>query len=169
MRQKLRLSMFALGVSALLLAEGARADDKQPLPIPRFVSMKHGEINVRVGPGLRYQIAWVFKRKEMPVEVIAEFDTWRQIRDWEGTEGWVNQTALAGARTIIIKGEIRALRRSADKAAEPVAQVEPGVIGKLLECPTASPDWCRIEVNDVRGWLRRTEFWGVYPTETYPQ
>ena len=98
MRQTLSRGAVVLAVLLFGLAGAARADDKSGLPVPRFSSMKHGEINVRVGPGLRYQIAWVFTRKDMPVEVIGEFDAWRQIRDWEGTEGWVNRTALAGKR-----------------------------------------------------------------------
>jgi SH3-like domain-containing protein len=159
-----------LGVVLLAFLGGAvPTEDKQGLKIPRFVSMRLGEVNLRVGPGQRYPIAWVFTKKDMPVEIVEEFDTWRKIRDWEGTEGWVNHAALSGKRSIIITGEIRALRRNADEQASPVARVEPGVIGKLLECPADSVDWCRIEVDDVRGWVRRNEIWGVYPQEFYPQ
>ncbi len=169
MRQNFSLILLSIVAFAAGFPGAGRADDKTGLKVPRFVSMKHGEINVRVGPGARYQIAWVFKRKEMPVEVIREFDTWRQIRDWEGTEGWVSETALAGRRTVIIKGEVRTLRHDPDKSSSAVAQLEPGVIAALMECPTSPMDWCRIDVNGVRGWLARSEFWGVYPTETYPE
>lgn len=154
---------------AVLLGGAAPTEDAQGLKIPRFVSMRLGEVNLRVGPGQRYPIAWVFVKKDMPVEIIEEFDTWRKIRDWEGTEGWVNHAALSGKRSVIVTGEIRALRASPDPQASPVARVEPGVIGKLLECPAESPDWCRVEMDGTRGWIRRGEFWGVYPQETYPQ
>jgi SH3-like domain-containing protein len=136
------------------------------LPLPRFAALKFNEVNVRVGPGTKYPIDWVFKRKDMPVEILAEFETYRKIRDWEGTEGWVNQTALSGRRSVIIKGEIRTVRRSAAATADVVARAEPGVIAKLLECPAG--DWCRVEVDDSRGWIPRAEIWGVYPTETVP-
>ena len=159
-----------LGVAMVaLLGAAPPSEDAQGLKIPRFVSMRLGEVNLRVGPGQRYPIAWVFKKKDMPVEIIEEFDTWRKIRDWEGTEGWVNHAALSGKRSVIVTGEIRALRGSPDPQSNPVARVEPGVVGKLLECPAESPGWCRIEADDVRGWIRRTEFWGVYPQENYPQ
>jgi SH3-like domain-containing protein len=160
--------LFLGAVAFVFLAGAAPVEDKQGLPIPRFVSMRHGETNLRVGPGLRYPIAWVFTKKDMPVEIVEEFDTWRKIRDWEGTEGWVNHAALAGKRSVIITGEIRALRRSADPQSAPVAQVEPGVVGRLMECPTGA-DWCRIEIEDVRGWVRRTEIWGLLPQEAFPQ
>jgi SH3-like domain-containing protein len=156
--------------AALLVVLGAAVptEDKQGLKIPRFVSMRLGEVNLRVGPGQRYPIAWVFTKKDMPVQIVEEFDTWRKIRDWEGTEGWVNKAALAGTRSVIVTGEIRALRRSADPQAAPIARVEPGVIGKLRECP-AGGDWCRIETADgTHGWVRRSEIWGVEPDEAFP-
>lgn len=155
----------------LLLAAlpGMAADDKPALPIPRFVSIRLGEANLRVGPGLRYPITWVFKRKDMPVEITQEFDTWRKIRDFEGTEGWVNRAELGSKRSIIVTGEIRVLHDDPDAAAAPVARLEPGVIGRLLACPSETADWCRIEIGDLRGWLKRAEFWGVYPQEIYPQ
>jgi SH3-like domain-containing protein len=159
-----------LGGAALLCLAGAAPEDETPaLPLPRFVSMRLGDVNLRVGPGLRYPIIWVYKKKDVPVEITAEFDTWRKIRDWEGTEGWVNHAALSGRRSVIVTGEIRTLKRSADPNAAAIARVEPGVIGKLLECPAGSPDWCRIEIDDMRGWVRRAEIWGVSPTEIFPQ
>jgi SH3-like domain-containing protein len=158
--------LFALValLSGLAPASG-RADETEKLPIPRFVSMKHGLVNLRVGPGKRYPVEWVLQRKGMPVEVIGEFDTWRKIRDWQGDEGWVIEQALSGERSFVVTGEIHALHSSADPNADLVARLEPGVIGKLLSCPTDSPDWCRVEADGIRGWLPRAEIWGVLPGE----
>jgi SH3-like domain-containing protein len=137
------------------------------LPLPRFASMRKGEAYVRVGPGTRFPIDWVFTRKDMPIEILAENDVWRQIRDWEGTVGWVLSSQLAGRRMVIVKGEVGTLRNDPSTTADPVAHIEPGVIGRLIECPVPG-DWCRIEVNDIRGWIHRGEVFGVYPTEQYP-
>ena len=164
-----RRLLLGVGLIALLGGAAVPTEDAQGLKIPRFVSMRLGEVNLRVGPGQRYPISWVFVKKDMPVEIIEEFDTWRKIRDWEGTEGWVNHAALSGNRSIIVTGEIRTLRSSPDAQASPVARVEPGVIGKLRACPDDSPDWCRVDLGDSHGWIRRKEIWGVYPQETYPQ
>jgi SH3-like domain-containing protein len=147
-------------------AAGA-ADDRAALPIPRFVSMKFNLTNVRVGPGKRYPVEWVFQRKTMPVEIIGQFDVWRKIRDWEGTEGWVVEQAVSGTRSFIVTGEIRALHDDPDETASLVARVEPGVIGKLLECPASTPAWCRVDAGGVKGWIRRDEIWGVLPGETF--
>jgi SH3-like domain-containing protein len=98
----------------------------------------------------------------MPVEILAEFDIWRKIRDWQGTEGWVHQRMVTGTRTVMVKGEMRSLRSDPDPAARPVANAEPGVVARLLECRGA---WCRVEAQGIKGWLERSEIWGVYPDE----
>src|SRR5260221_13479043 len=134
------------------------------LPVPRFVSLRSDEVNVRTGPGVRYPIDWVFTRKTMPVQVLAEVETWRKIRDFQGTEGWVHQSMLNGRRTALITGTIRNLRRRNAPDAATVATIEPGVIGALLECHDA---WCRLDVGGQKGWLQRDEFWGVLPTENF--
>jgi SH3-like domain-containing protein len=148
-------------VLAVAVATGAVAAEKN-LPVPRFVSLRSDEVNVRTGPGERYPIDWVFTRKGMPVEILAEFDIWRKVRDWQGTEGWVHQRMVTGTRTVMVKGEMRSLRSDPDPAARPVAKAEPGVVARLLECRGA---WCRVEAQGITGWLERGEIWGVYPDE----
>lgn len=135
------------------------------LPIPRFVSLRSSEVNVRSGPSVNYPIEWVFQRKDMPVEVTAEFDTWRRIRDWQGTEGWVHQTMLSSKRGVVVTGQARLLRAEPDAAAPAVAQANIGVMGALLRC--AGP-WCQVDLKGYRGWLRRDEMWGVKENETLP-
>lgn len=133
------------------------------LPIPRFVSLRSDEVNLRAGPRTTYPVEWVYVRRDLPVEIVAEFDVWRKIRDWQGTTGWVHQSMLAGKRTVLITGGDRDLRREPADLAPIVARLASGAIGRLLEC---DGPWCRIEVASYRGWLRREEFWGTYPNET---
>jgi SH3-like domain-containing protein len=156
-----RRSVFLVAVAGFLAASGALAADKG-LPVPRFVTLRAEPVNVRAGPGERYPIEWVFKRKDLPVEVVAEFDIWRKIRDSEGTEGWVHQRMISGKRSLLVKGAVRALHRRPSEGADVVARAEPGVVAKLLEC---DPQWCRVEANGITGWLQRSEVWGVYPDE----
>ncbi|HLI10082.1 MAG TPA: SH3 domain-containing protein [Alphaproteobacteria bacterium] len=152
----------SLCVLAFTIAVGGVAAAESGLPIPRFVTLRSDKVNVRAGPGVRYPIEWVFERKGMPVEVVAESDVWRKVRDIEGTEGWVNQNLLSSRRGVIVTGGIRSLRREPRDDAPIVARAEPDVIGQLLEC--AGP-WCRVDLSGFRGWLKRGEFWGVYPNE----
>jgi SH3-like domain-containing protein len=133
------------------------------LSVPRFVSLKSEEVNVRSGPGTRYPISWVYRRAGMPVEVIEEFDMWRKINDSDGITGWVHKTMLEGRRNIIIKGKKpQIVRAGNEKDAKPLLKVEPTVIGKLIEC---TKTWCRIQIDGHKGWIEKTAIWGVYKDE----
>ncbi len=148
----------ALAALLVLLLTAAAPAEKTP----RFVSLRADEVNLRAGPGERYPITWVYHRKGLPVEVTAEFDVWRKIRDAEGTIGWVQERMITGTRSVIVAGSLRTLRDAPDLNAPPVARAEAGVIAKLIECRGA---WCRLETQGIKGWLPRDEMWGVYPDE----
>lgn len=157
-------------------AEAARGDlEAAPTPrggyntasglqLPRYVSLRSSQVNLRAGPGIRYPVDWTYIRSDLPVEVIAEFDIWRKIRDPDGVEGWVHQSMLSGRRMVVVRTNRAMLRRTADENASPAAWLETGVVGRLLTCPVGS-DYCRIEVEGYQGWLRRDEVWGVYRGE----
>jgi SH3-like domain-containing protein len=148
-------------------AHAADPNTKSPirgsgLPIPRFVSLRSDLVNVRTGPGPRYPIDWVFQRKGMPVEVVAEYENYRKVRDWQGASGWVHQSLLTGKRSFIIPAKTVSLRRTPVPSADVVAKLEPEVMGEIRSC---TGDWCRVKVSGVSGWLARTDFWGVYKSE----
>ena len=151
----------ALAAMILVLPSLGSAAEEPKKP-PYFLSLGAGEVNLRTGPGVRYPIDWVYRRRALPVEVIGIFDHWRQIRDWQGTEGWVHQNMLSQRRTAIVTGGRRLLRREPGAQSAAVAALEPGVVGRLRSC---QGDWCEIEIDGRRGWLAREEFWGAYPTE----
>jgi SH3-like domain-containing protein len=150
--------LFLVAPPALAQSRGT-----ETLPIPRYVSLRSDEVNIRTGPGVQYPIEWVFTRRSMPVEVVEQFEHWRKIRDIEGTTGWVHQSMLSGKRFAIVTGEVRGLRRKPEQGSGDAARLEPGVIGQILEC---QGQFCRIEAGGMKGWLARSEFWGTYPNET---
>ena len=158
--EALRRAIIALITATLFLGAAHAAEKSEPLP--RFVSLRADVVNLRTGPGGRYPVEWVYRRKGLPVEILAQHDQWRQVRDWQGTEGWVHERLVTNARTIIVKGAQRVMRAEPEAKAPPVAKLDPGVIARLLECRNA---WCRIEADSLKGWLRRDEIWGVYPDE----
>jgi SH3-like domain-containing protein len=141
-------------------AETPPQDGAASLPLPRFVSLRAGEVNMRTGPGVQYPVEWIYQRQNLPVEIIAEHQAWRKIRDWQGAQGWVHQSMVGAKRTIIVVGEVRALRRKPEPTSPAAARAEVGVIGRLLACPDGL-DWCRVEIGGHEGWLRREDFWGV--------
>jgi SH3-like domain-containing protein len=134
------------------------------LPIPRFVSLRSAQVNLRSGPGERYPIEWVYQRRDLPVQIEREFDIWRLIRDEDGVRGWVQEVMVMGRRSFVVTGADRTLRQDADAKSRAVAILKVGVIGRIRAC-AAGADWCQVQVEDYRGWLRREEFWGTLPGE----
>ena len=165
-------ALAAMDVLAVAHRGGAQAADPantalrkgSGLPIPRFASLRSDEVNVRTGPGTRYPVDWVFKRKLMPVEIVAEFENWRKIRDWQGASGWVHQSLLTGKRSFIVAAHIANVHKTPGTQAEVVARLEPEVMGEIRSC---QGEWCRVKVANasVTGWIERTDIWGVYRSE----
>ena len=140
-------------------------DSAEPPPkLPRFAALKTDETNMRIGPGQRYPIEWVYKRHDLPVEVEREYDVWRYVKDPDGVEGWVHQVTLSDRRTFMIQSKDATLRADARDDAPPVAVLKAGVIGRIRSCDNGSK-WCQVQVTGYRGYLRRDQFWGLLPDE----
>ncbi len=136
------------------------------LPVPRFVSLKPSDTPMREGPSKDHRIKWVFKKEGVPVEIIAEFENWRRVRDSEGDDGWVFHSRLSGRRTAQInpklkQADIPLYARDSDST-QVVARLQPGVIGSVEQC---SGKWCRLVGDGFDGWLQQERLWGVYPGE----
>ncbi|MBM3520015.1 MAG: hypothetical protein FJX63_04480 [Alphaproteobacteria bacterium] len=148
------------------IGQGGKTVGPSGLPIPRFVSLKADKVNVRRGPSSEHPVAWVFQRKGMPVEIVAEFENWRRVRDSDGEEGWILQNMLTGNRTAVVapwqKGKDVPLHSSADRGSELVARLGAGVVGDIESC---TGDWCELSAGAYGGWIEQTKLWGVYPGE----
>ncbi|HZP70195.1 MAG TPA: SH3 domain-containing protein [Pseudolabrys sp.] len=136
------------------------------LPIPRFVSLKSDRVNVRSGPNKDQEVRWVYTHAGMPVEITAEFENWRRIRDWEGAEGWVYHSLLSGKRTAVVitksKDELVPLFASADIESAVTAQLQAGVLGSIRSCDGT---WCQFGGKGFEGYIRQERLWGAYPNE----
>ncbi len=168
----------ALGLILLAGIEANAAEDsvkqaavdaagKTTLPVPRFVSLKSDKVNVRRGPSTDQSIVWVFSRAGLPVEVIAESDNWRRVRDSEGADGWVFHSLLSARRTALItpwsKGEERVpLYGSESTGSRTVAELQSSVLGSVLSC---DGEWCHISIDDYSGYVQQEKLWGVYKGE----
>ncbi|MCP8886365.1 SH3 domain-containing protein [Devosia ureilytica] len=168
------LILLALCAALPALPPVLAQDNPSGLALPRFVTTRSHPINVRVGPGTRYEIAWNYTVSGVPVEIIQEFDTWRKIRDMDGDEGWVHQSLLSGSRAgyaapLLANGEVLMHAGKSDDAATR-ARLAAGVRVNISECDGA---WCNIaagqpgERQAYSGWVRQEELWGVYPNEEF--
>lgn len=143
------------------------------LPIPRFVSLKANEVNLRVGPGKMYPIKWKYKKKNIPVEVIQEFETWRKIRDVKGKEGWILHSLLSAKRTAIVtpwlkKQNNNNIFQNGHKKPNQYAQIktkmQAGLMVNMIQCKN---NWCLIEAQKNKSWMQQEKLWGTYPNEKF--
>ena len=129
------------------------------LALPRFASFRSEEVNVRVGPGPQYPILWVYKRLSLPVEITAEFDTWRRIKDFQGNEGWVNKGMLSSKRHVIITSKTANLYSSPDRSSSLKAVLQEGVVAQITEI---QEPWCHVRISGLKGWILIHEAWGIF-------
>ena len=152
-----------------------KADQAVPsgsgLAVPRFVSLKADRVNLRNGPGTDYPTGWVFRRAGLPVEIIKEFEGWRQVRDADGATGWVLQSFLSGRRTGLVlpwerkqgeKPPLVPIYASDSASSSVTVNVEAGVIADLHGCDGR---WCRVTVDKYGGYIEQKKLWGVYEGE----
>ncbi len=162
-----RLAVIA-ALSCGFAASAARAgtDTTASLPVPRFVSLKADRVNVRGGPDKDHDVAWIYTRVGLPVEITAEFENWRRIRDSEGAEGWVYHSLLSGKRTATVqlktKTDLAPLYAKPDAKSGVTAQLQFGVLGTVKHC---TGTWCEITGDGFDGWIQQNDLWGVYPNE----
>jgi SH3-like domain-containing protein len=158
--------MLSLGIMLPLGVAHAGGEMTSGLPVPRFVSLKTDRVNVRGGPDKDHDVAWIYTRAGWPVEITAEFENWRRIRDSDGTEGWVYHSLLSGKRMAAVqlksKTDLAALHAKPDAQSPVTAQLQSGVLGAIKNCNGA---WCRLAGDGFDGWIEQNRLWGVYPDE----
>ena len=154
--------LLAVLATAAFAANDVPAGSASGLPVPRFVSLKSDKVNVRSGPNKDQEVRWVYTRAGMPVEVTAEFENWRRIRDWEGAEGWVYHSLLSGRRSAVVvptlKDDIVPIYEKGDAQSGVVAKLQSGVLGQLKTCS-------EFNGKNFSGWIRQERLWGAYPNE----
>src|ERR1700733_12180292 len=153
-------------LSLATMSAQAGGDVTSGLPVPRFLSLKTDRVNVRGGPDKDHDVAWIYTKVGLPVEITAEFENWRRIRDSDGTEGWVYHSLLSGKRTATVqlksKTDLAPIYASPDAKSAVTAQLQVGVLGTVKRC---TGKWCQIAGDGFDGWIEQNELWGVYPDE----
>jgi SH3-like domain-containing protein len=161
------LSTVFLGATAdAAFAAKDAAVSASGLPLPRYVSLKSDHVNVRAGPTKDNDVAWVYTRSGLPVEITAEFENWRRVRDSEGAEGWVYHSLLSGRRTAVVtmkaKDELAPIYDGPDPKSAVAARLQAGVVTQVKRCAAG---WCRVTGNGFDGWIEQQRLWGVYADE----
>ncbi len=164
MRHLLPILFLALPLAvAAPAAAQERADGTTSFPVPRFVSLKSNQAMMRAGPDdIRFPILWEYKRKGLPLEIVREYGVWRQVRDSDGTTGWMNKALLTGTRTALVRDEERILYVAPNTRARIAWRIEPGTIVNITLCEDV---WCRVSNQGRSGFILRAHLWGTYPKE----
>lgn len=159
----MRVFFFAF-LGGVLLAATARAAEPSSA-VPRFASLASDKVYMREGPTYGHPILWVYRRKGLPVEIVAQYDVWRKVRDADGTAGWVHASMIAERRTVMVTAEKPApVRRSDDPRSPTIALAAKGVVAKLEACEAEA---CEIEAGDTQGWIEKKNIWGVRVGEVF--
>jgi SH3-like domain-containing protein len=162
--------LAALAAVALLAVAAAPAraggDTTSSLPVPRFVSLKTDRVNVRGGPDKDHDVTFIYTRIGWPVEITAEFENWRRVRDSDGSEGWVYHSMLSGKRMAVVRlkpsVDLAPLHAKPDTQSAVTARLQSGVLGVVKQC---TGTWCRLAGQGFDGWVEQGRLWGVYPDE----
>ena len=147
-------TIFAL--LTLAVATGPAAAQSDP-ELPYWASISVDEARMRKGPSPDVPVTWEYRRKDLPVKVIARHETWRKIEDPDGTQGWMAARLLSRTRTAIVTGEIRPMREEPDTSAAVAFRAQPGVVGRITDCQKG---WCLFNVGGRKGWIQTDHIWG---------
>lgn len=173
------LHLFIVCVAAVFLSVGSASSfdaiknipmekgRETGAPIPRFVSLKASRARMRVGPSTDYVTSWVYRHKGLPLEITAEYDNWRRVRDCQGTTGWMHASLLSGKRTAMTGpwlDQLTAMRARSSPQGFVLAKLAPKVIVQVAFC---DGHWCGVTLPDsgLSGHVRQSTLCGVYPGE----
>ena len=154
---------FSLILSLYLAIAPVLADSKTKLgpvtslEMPRYVSVKTNKSFLRRGPGKSFRIDWILETPGFPLKVIAEYENWRQVEDYEGDKGWIFFRLLSGKRTVITINSSEYLRQKFNPKSKPIALLEAGAIGKFIR---KSGDSCEVAFKGFKGWVDSNQVWG---------
>ena len=147
---------FAVMLLSLVVVGPASAQS-DPVELPYWASISVDEARMRKGPSPDVPVIWEYRRKDLPVKVVARHETWRKIEDPDGTQGWMAARLLSRTRTAIVTGEVRPMREDASLSAAIAYRAEPGVVGRITDCKNG---WCLFDVKGRKGWIQTDHIWG---------
>lgn len=150
-----RRKIAAFAMIALIASVGQAQSTRKT---PYWVSIKADEARMRTGPSTEFPVKWVFKRKLLPLKVVAVHEDWRKIQDPDGDQGWMHLSLISPDRTALVTGTgVGALRDEPQATARIAWRVEPGVVGRIEECQKG---WCRLDVSGRTGYIEAERLWG---------
>ncbi len=151
--------VVSLGM-ALLLAAPSMAQERK---LPYWAAITANDALMRTGPGRNYPATWRYRRAQLPVQVVQIHESWRKVRDRDGTEGWMAAVLLSAKRSALVVGNVLPMYAAPDTRSRLRWRAEPGVVGKIRHC---ADGWCEFDVKGKTGYVETRGLWGVSADET---
>lgn len=141
----------------ILSAVAVPAHAQTEVALPYWASINVDEARMRKGPSPHVPVIWEYRRKHLPVKVVALHENWRKVVDPDGAEGWMASRLLSRARTAVVTGGVRPMRVKPDISSDIAYRAEAGVVGRLGDCRAG---FCLLDVKGRKGWIAEEHIWG---------
>ncbi len=152
-------------ISIVIFCQVSNADigKETGLEIPRYVSLKSDDANIRVGPSKNYPIEIKYIKKNYPLKVLEEYEEWRKVEDFKKNIGWIHKSLISGTRTgIVLSNDNKTIKLLNTLNGNIIGEIGSGNIVFLERCKI---DWCLVSSPNYKGWIDKKYIWGVKEKE----
>ena len=152
-------------ISIVIFCQVSNADigKETGLEIPRYVSLKSDDANIRVGPSKNYPIEIKYIKKNYPLKVLEEYEEWRKVEDFKKNIGWIHKSLISGTRTgIVLSNDNKTIKLLNTLNGNIIGEIGSGNIVFLERCKI---DWCLVSSPNYKGWIDKKNIWGVKEKE----
>ena len=163
--KKISMQIVIAFISIIIFSQVSNADigKETGLEIPRYVSLKSDDANIRVGPSKNYPIEIKYIKKNYPLKVLDEYEEWRKVEDFNRNIGWIHKSLISGIRTgIVLSNDNKNISILNTLDGNVIGEIGNGNIVFLEKCKI---DWCLVSVDNYEGWMDKNYIWGVKEKE----
>ena len=155
----MRFIFLSISIIIFCQVSNANIGKETGLEIPRFVSLKSDDANIRVGPSKNYPIEIKYIKKNYPLKILEEYEEWRKVEDFNGNIGWIHKSLISGIRTgIVLSNDNKNIKLLNTLGGNVIGEIGKGNIVNLEKCKI---DWCLVSSGNFKGWMDKKYIWGV--------
>jgi len=163
--KKISMQIVIAFISIIIFSQVSNADTGKEtgLEIPRYVSLKSDDTNIRVGPSKNYPIEIKYIVKNYPLKILEEYEDWRKVQDFKNNIGWIHKSLISGTRTgIVLSNDSKNIKLLNTLEGNVIGEIGKGNIVFLEKCKI---DWCLVSLENYKGWVDKIYIWGVKEKE----
>lgn len=124
---------------------------------PQMVSVAVKTLNMRTGPGQRYETHWTVS-KGYPFRVLSRKGDWLRVSDFENDKAWIYRPMTNRTPHHVVKAQVANLRKSPNTRSPIVKRAG---YGDVLLTHERRGNWVRVtHEGGGTGWVARRLVWG---------